>query len=194
MTSSAVYRQSRHSGDINFVAALMALGIPLDPDDPVAMVEHEKRGTYASFYLGEYSDNGAETAETLAEYWSGQRPIPDGHGFQAVCDFIRARPQEIQKSDDLLAFAIDYLRERCHALPGLRKMDDVPAFVNALPDSDASHILAYVYNRDLCYKLYLGARRKLYFETGDGRDTRRALIDSRLPRWQAKELLSRLQG
>ena len=185
---------SRHCGDINLVAACMSLGIPLDASQPVTLVENVKRGNYASFFIAEFSDDGSEITDDLMAYWSGAKPIPPGHGFAAICDFIRARPRGIQKSADLLGFAVDYLRERGHALPGLRKIDDIPDFVKALPENDASHVLAYVWNRDLCWQLFRQASRQVYYQQGEGNETRRALIDARLPRWQAKELLSRLQG
>lgn len=186
--------QSRHSGDINLVAALMALGIPLDPVQPAALVEKHDGENYASFYLLEYSEDGSESAERLCEYWMGSAPIPPGHGFKAICEFIRARPRGVQKSTDLLDFAVDWLRERGFPLPGLRNLDDVPRYVGALPESDASHVLAYVWNRHICYELFKQCSRQIYYESGEGAETRRALIDSRLPRWQAKELLARLEG
>jgi hypothetical protein len=94
----------------------------------------------------------------------------------------------------LLSFAVDFLSERGHPLPGLRSLDDIPAFVTALPEGAAAHVLAYVWNREICFRLYRAAGRSLFYESGEGADTRRALIDSRLPRWQAKEILSRLEG
>lgn len=193
MTSQYIGQSQRHSGDINLVAALMSIGIPLDTTDPVTVLDNAK-GHYGTFHFLEYSDDGSTDVETLLEYWNGKRPIPDGHGFGYVCAFIRARPRGVQASDDLLDFAIDYLRERGHQMPGLRRLSDVPAFVQALPQGEAAYVLAYVWNRDLCYQLYRSASRKVYYEEGSGVDTRRALLDTRLPKWQAKELLSRLQG
>jgi hypothetical protein len=184
---------SRHSGDINLVAALMSLGIPLDASKPVTVMDNV-RGIYGSFHFGEYSDNGEEDAETLLSYWNGHQPTPAGHGFAAICHFIRSRPRGVHTTPDLLDFAVDYLGARDHRLPGLRTLDDIPAFVAALPQGDAAHILAYVWNREVCLRLYRAAGKTLYYESGDGHQTRRALVDSRLPRWQAKEILSRLEG
>jgi len=184
---------ARHIGDINLVASLMALGIPLDPNDPVSVVERHHT-VYGSYSVGEFSDDGAESTEQLLEHWQGTTALPATHGFAQICDFIRARPRGIQRSDELLDFAVDYLQARGHRLPGLRRLDDVPAFVTALPTGEAAHILAYVWNRSLCFDLYRVVSRKIYLTEGEGRDTRRALLDTRLPKWQAKEILSRLQG
>ena len=184
---------SRHSGDINLVSAIMSLGIPLDPIDPVHVVDNEK-GVYGSYAMMEYSDDGSEATEALIDHWNGTHPLPADHGFAQICRFIRARPRGIQRTPDLLDFAVDYLRQQGHTLPGLRTLDDVPAFIAAAPTGEPAHVLAYVWNRELCFQLYRATSKKLYYEEGTGKDTRRALIDTRLPRWQAKEILSRLQG
>lgn len=184
---------ARHSGDINLVAALMSLGIPLDPNDPVHVVENSK-GVYGSYSVLEYSDDGSEATETLLDHWNGTRHLPADHGFAQICRFIRARPRGIQRTPDLLDFAVDYLRQQGHALHGLRTIDDVPRYVAAAPAGEPAHVLAYVWNRELCFTLYRATSKKLFYEEGSGKDTRRALIDTRLPRWQAKEILSRLQG
>lgn len=194
MTSTSyVGQSSRHSGDINLVAALMACGIPLDGLDPVSVVDNH-HGQYGSYNLAEYSEDGTEDVETLLGHWSGHQLLATAHGFAQICFFIRARPRGIHRSADLLDFAVDYLRQQGHTIPGLRTLEDIPAFVNALPKGEAAHVLAYVWNRELCFKLYRTASRKLYYQEGDGRETRRALLDTRLPRWQAREILSRLQG
>jgi|APGre2960657404_1045060.scaffolds.fasta_scaffold22532_2 hypothetical protein len=193
MTSTYIGTSSRHSGDINLVSALMACGIPLDVLDPVSVVDRHPH-PYGSYNFAEYSEDGTEDVDTLLGHWSGTQPLPADHGFAAICRFIRARPKGIQRSADLLDFAAEYLEQQGHRLAGLRRMDDVPAFVNALPKGEAAYVLAYVWNRELCFQLYRGASKKLFFEEGSGRDTRRALIDARLPQWQAREILSRLQG
>ena len=70
----------------------------------------------------------------------------------------------------------------------------MPHFVESLPKGEAAHVLAYVWNRELCFQLFRSASRKIFYEEGGGKDIRRALLDTRLPRWQAREILSRLQG
>lgn len=185
---------SRHTGDINLAAALMSVGIPLDPHEPVFLVEPENGKAYGSFSLLPYAEDGSESADHLLEVWNGGAKIHSDHGFAHICSFIRARPREIQRGDDLLAFAMDWLAERGDVLAGLRRFEDIPRFVQQLPATRAGYVLAYIWNRDVCYKLYQNARRKLYYRAGHGAETHHALLDSRLPRWQAKEILSRLNG
>ena len=190
---SSVHR----TGDINLVAAIMSLGIPLDPTDPVAVIESDvTQGgkPYGSFALTEYSQDGTEDTESLMEAWNGEKRLDPSHGFAQICQFIRSRPRGIQKSSDLLDFAVEYLQKRGHKLPGLKGIGDIPGFVSALPECEASHVLAYVYNREVCYQIYNTASRKLYYQSGHGSETKRSIIDTRLPRWQAKEILSRLDS
>lgn len=188
-TESAVY----HTGDINLASALMALGIPLDPLNPVSLIDNLGQD-YGSFALAACSEDGTEDTARLMDHWSGIIMLPLNHGFSIICEFIKARPRGVQRTDDVLAFAVDYLIQRGETLPGLRTIHDVPAFVSALPEGFASYVLAYVWNRNLCFKLYNSASRKVFYSETDGNETRRALIDRRLPKWQAKELISRLQG
>lgn len=183
----------RHCGDINLVSALMSVGIPLDPHEPVSLVETVK-GKYGSFRMQSISEDGRIASEKMTEIWSGRSPGVGEQGFSYVCAFIKARPRGIQSSKDVLNFAVDYLQEKSIDLPGLRRIDDIPGFVSALPLAEASYVLAYVFNRELCFKLLQDANRKKYMEYADGDNTRHAILDSRLPKWQTTELLSRLQG
>jgi len=184
----------RHSGDINLIAALMSQGIPLDPVMPISIIEPTNAPNYASYRYGDVSDDGTLATDTLIDSWNGDVPLPPEHGFSQVCRFIRARPRGVQRTDDLLGFAVDYLRERGHTLPGLRCLKDVPAFVNALPDGEAAYILAYLWNREICFQLHKQATHQVHMTEGSGKEQRHALLDTKLPKWKSTELLSRLQN
>lgn len=184
---------SRNSGDINLVAALMSQGIALDPYTPITIIEGD-RGNYASYRFGDFSQDGTLATAKLMDHWDGRELLPPDHGFAQVCRFISARPRGVQRSEDVLEFAIGYLSERGCSVPGLKSLDDIPRFVTALPHGEAAYVLAYVHNRELCFKLHRKARRSIYQTVGDGDDMRHSLIDTALPAWQRNELLSRLQG
>lgn len=184
---------SHHSGDINLVAALMSQGISLDRECPVSIVETDG-GSYGSYRFKEISDDGTLATDDLTGHWIGRGTLPKDHGFVKVCEFIKARPKGLQSTDGLLDFAIGYLAERGHIMPGLKGFSDIPRFVSALPQSEASYVLAYIWNRQILFDLHKSATRKIYMTEGAGNDQRRALIDSKLPKHQRNELLSRLQG
>ena len=182
-------RPSRHSGDINFVAALMSQGVSLQKECPCRLVEGD-RGLYTSYRYNEVTDDGKDHIAPLIDHWNGNRELPSQHGFAAVCRFIKARPRGIQNTTELLDFAVDYLIERGHSLPGLARLEDVPDFIEKHPDSEPSFILAYVWNREICFQLHRTAKRSIYLNDGDTH----TIIDQRLPKWQRNELLSRHQG
>jgi len=110
----------RSSGDINLIAALMSQGISLDPVIPMTLIERDQGPPYATYRYGDVSDDGTVSTDSLIASWNGEEPLPPDHGFSQVCRFLAARPRGIQRTDDLLAFAVDYLREHGHTLPGLR--------------------------------------------------------------------------
>ena len=182
---------SRQTGDINLAAALMAVAIPLVENDPVRVIEAGHLGKpYGSFRVTESSADGKHTTEACMGHWSGTKPLSDTHPFAAICRFIEGRPEGYLTADDWLGYAIDYLRDRGIEIPGLARIEDISAFVAALPAAPESYILAFVANRWTCNKLYQKARRAVFQQRGDAR----TLIDSKLPEWQRRELLSRLQG
>ena len=184
---------ARTSGDINLIATMMALGIPLDPTCPVSMIDRDG-DAYSAYYVCEYSADGIESSDMISAYWAGHESAPPDHGYRYISEFIRSRPKGIQRTSDLLDFAVDCLTQRGHRLTGFQSIVDIPDFVAALPNHEASYILAYVWNREVCYQLHKLASRKVFYEDGQGDDTRRAIIDTRLPKWKAKEILARLEG
>lgn len=184
---------SHNTGDINLAAAIMSQGAPLDRFEPVSLV-FAGGSKYSSFQIPVASIGGNLDTSDLMDAWSGHKSLPQDHGFNHVCRFIRARPRGVQRSEDLLDFAVEYLTEKGQSLPGLRKLEDIPSFVEALPESEASHVLAYVFNREICFQLHNRAVRKSYHTSESGGETRRAILDTQLPKWKSRELLSRLQG
>ena len=185
---------SFHTGDINLAAALMACGIPLSPTNAVTLIESTRTDSlYASFKLCGASSDGKDSTETLMAVWSGNKEIPDTHPFSVISAFISAKPREIRDTDSIFAFALDYLAEQGFN-PQIPNLRDVPDLCQRFPQAIESYILAFVWNRDVCFKLYRDARREVHQTNGTGSDIHQTLIDHRLPRWQRNELLSRLQG
>ena len=180
------------TGDVNLASALMACSIPLDRDCPVKLIESTTRDKpYGSFLVCAISEDGMEDTQALMEFWTNGGTLRDGHPLPRICEFIKAKPNGILSPDEWLDHAVDWLKARSIPLPGLRRMSDVPAFVQALPQSLESYILAFVYNRWTCFQLYNNARRAIHQSRGDQLHT---LIDSRLPKHQRNELLARLEG
>jgi hypothetical protein len=184
--------RSRNTGDINLAAALMSVGFPLDAEEPACMIESES-GRYASFRICEVSLDGSEEAGDVMEYWtSGQSP-PD-HGMKYVSSFIKARPKHIKSTADILDFAIEYLSQQGCAVFGVRCFDDIPDHVSRFPKTESAYILAFVYNRETCFQLAQNGKRQVYYDSNEGDNSRRTLLDTNLDRRLSRELLSRQQG
>jgi hypothetical protein len=180
-----VYRQT---GDVNLAAALMACGIPLSKEMPIRLIDREGAKTYASFNLAQSSADGVNKTEALMSFWTNRRGLPPEHAFVQISQFIANKPSSQMTADDWMDYAIDSIKTDGNELPGLRTYEDIPAFVKALPRDKASYILAFVYNRRLCYMLFRKARRSIYME----RNGSHAMVDINLPKWQRNEILSHL--
>ena len=179
------------SGDINLVSALMACAIPLKKENCVQLISSEQNNrTYARFSLEAASDDGRHTSQACVDHWTGAKNLPDQHPFAEICKFISARPMHNLTIGEWLDYAVDYLNVKGIALPGLRTIADIPAFVAALPSNPESYILAFVANRKTCLDLFNNARRCVFLQNEDAS----VLIDTKLPRHQRNELLSRLEG
>jgi hypothetical protein len=186
-------QSARHTGDINLASALMAVGIPLLTHDPVRVIV-SATGQYASWHVGEASEDGKNLTEIMMRHWSNGDALPDDHPFSLICRFTKGKPPGRLNAGEWLDYAVQYIQDLGHELPGLRGYYDIPYFVEKLPDQPQSYILAFIENRRVCLDLYHNARRATYHRSGDSDDSSHALIDANLPAWKKQELLSRLQG
>ena len=194
MDTQERYGARYHTGDINLAAALMACGVHLDPLAPVRLIESEAIGRdYASFRLFDITADGLDSTGRLMSAWSKVEPLPAHHPFEIISRFVAGKPREIRHTNDLLDYAIDWLRAD-GINPPCSSLADIPDLCRKFPQSVESYILGFVYNRETCFKLCQQARREVHQFSKDGNRERQTLIDTRLPRWQRNELLSRLQG
>ncbi len=185
---------SRQCGDINLVSAMMACGITLNPRKPCTVIESEDGHTYTSFIYLPVGVDGRTLSDHLIAHWVGKIKLPDDDGFAQVCEFIRARPKGVQRSADLMDFAMKYLADRAEPVFGVRQFDDIPDFVAKAPNGRAQFILAYVWNRDICYQLHKRAGRSVHMGDMSKTGGRCAIIGHNLPQWQKRELVSRFLG
>lgn len=183
-------RATFNTGDINLAAACMAVGIPLDPVQPVRIIESADGHSYGSFSLGPWSEDGQESTESIMDHWSKRSGLRADHPIISISEFIGGRPAHKMSTNEWLDYAMDWLGEREYNVQGIAAINDIPAYVTPLPQSLPSYILAFVYNRQTCFWLYNDARRAVHMSNGQAH----VLIDHKLPKWQRDELLSRYQG
>jgi hypothetical protein len=182
------------TGDINLASALMACGVPLSPDDPVTLIQPESGKPYGSFRLREMTMDGRDSTMDLMLVWGGKKRLAPSHGFEVICQFLRSRPADCRSTNDLLDFAMEYLVTLGMPCAGVRTLADVPRWVAAKPTSADSFILAFIHCREQLFRHFQKSKTDHYLTRGSGNEARHAMISNNLPRWQRRELTSRLQG
>lgn len=182
------------TGDLNLAAALMACGVPLSQQDPIAIIQPEHGKRYGSFRLGPATIDGEDETRDLMDAWTGKLPLPPAHPFQTISDFLKSRPENCRSTPDMFDYAIAYLRMESLAVSGVARITDIPAFVERNRKSTAAFILAFVHCREMLFQQFTRARTDHYLQRGSGQEIRRAMISSNLPKWQRAELTSRLNG
>jgi len=186
--------EGHRTGDINLAAALLSVGILPAPERAVTIIQPEDGRRYASFRLLPTSADGVENIAKLMAFWSGEGSLAASHGFPVICDFLAARPRNCRTSDDMLDFAFEWFAQRGHKVATVRGIDDIPAFVESMPDCPAAYVLAFIHNREHLFRVAKTAGTDYLFERGSGSERRVAIISSDLPKWQSRELTARLKG
>jgi len=182
------------TGDMNLAAALMACGVPLAPDDPAVMIQPENGRRYASFRLLGRTMDGQDDTRAMMGEWNKRGELRPGHPFTAIADFLnekrRAAPGA-KSGDEILGFALEYLRADGYPCHGVARVTDIPDAVNGGPDTLDCYILAFIHCREVLFGIIRDTRRTDYHLEREGRH---AMISDTLPRWQKQHLTSRLNG
>ena len=100
------------SGDVNFTAACMSVGIPLNQSRAALAVKCETGRDYCRFFLEPVSIDGAIKLDWCNAAWRARKaetgPMA---GFGWLMEFIAAKPAGVRTTADWLAHAHDHLRE-----------------------------------------------------------------------------------
>ncbi len=100
----AAYRQC---GDLNLVATCMSLGIALNEDYPVKIIESHDGREYGTYRINDVSDDGKTLTDDIMGAWNGGIQLPEDHGFSFISLFISARPRGTQRTSELLDYAME---------------------------------------------------------------------------------------
>ena len=149
------------TGDLNFAAACMAVGIPLDERCPVKAVKSDNGNDYGRFHLLGQSLDGKVTLTKAQQSWDNPATAegrPELVGFCFVMEFLRGRPQGVHSARDLMTYAHDHLREQAEPQPWAwpRRLEDIAEYVETNPEMRSGYVFAFLLNRDLC--IHLGRR------------------------------------
>lgn len=183
------------TGDLNLAAALMAVGIPLEPGNECVSVRGEKfNRPHARWYLMPISSDGKLDAHRLMQAWSGiGEPLPKDHCFNWVMAFITyGRSQGCSTTQDWLGAAHDHCRDlglKPDAIAKAAFVDD--GEVRTIGDTREAYIFAFVNCRGFALRLWDQAKRVQVMQTVEKSHT---LIDAKLPKPIRNEILSRLDG
>ena len=138
------------SGDVNFTAACMSVGIPLNQSRAALAVKCETGRDYFRFFLEPVSIDGAIKLDWCNAAWRARKaetgPMA---GFGWLMEFIAAKPAGVRTTADWLAHAHDHLRE-CGIRASWtwpRQVEQIADFVNAHREDRAGHVFAFVMNR-----------------------------------------------
>lgn len=186
--------QSAHStGDIKLASALMAVGVPLDPKNPAALIIKESGGEYASFRLLSISADGKESTGTLMDWWTHPEKAKSGHPFKAIMAFMLDVPADCVRASEWLDFAHRWLAERNQRPPDApRKIEDIPDFVARHQGDLAGYIFAVAFNRQTCWKEFLIAREAPDYLMQRGKAVTK--VNHNTPKRIQDELITRLRG
>lgn len=189
MRNDHIGKTTHQTGDLNLAASLMACGVPLSQDAPVALIQPEHGKRYGSFRFGPMTADGIDSTDAMLHAWSGRGGLQPGHPFLQLMEFCKAhRAAGIRDTDSLLGFALGYLLERQQSVDTVARISDIPQFIASNRKTLAGFILAYVFNRDVLFKAFSKARTDYYFS----KNGHSAMVSDNLPRWQQRELTSRL--
>lgn len=180
------------TGDPNFAAACMAVGIPLDARQPAQVVKCENGRDYCRWFLAPVSLNGRVSIADTNEAWS-KRAVPEGNpwlrGFGFVMDFVASRSRAVSTTDDWIAHAHHHLKDKGESgrWSWPRKADQIQDFVAKHPEDRCGYVFAMVVNRDLCMHLWREACEdpRLLLAGSSGH----TMLRERAPAWRKKLLL-----
>jgi len=193
MTRQEAAGTSGHgTGDILLAAALMAVGIPLDPIGKCAVIHKDDGKSYGRFFLLPVSACGKfETLKLMGE-WSVKGTLPANHPFVWILDFITARPHGCSTVSDWLNFAHVYAGQSGLPKAGLpANVRNIPDFVARNSESLAGHLFAFVHCRGVAQEEFRHAKNQVMMTNQTGGAT---IIDASLPIATRNNLLARLEG
>lgn len=138
--------ESYRTGDINFFAACMSIGIPPAPAPAEVMAQDDGR-TYFQFKLSSLSECGQHRTQEMNRAWGNARAFNaeyPSHPFAVLMNFIgmsigaKSKEEWIEKGAEFLGISRDAMRK------GIKEMDRLEV---EAPDSPLSYVAAFILNR-----------------------------------------------
>jgi len=180
------------TGEINFVAACMSMGFPLNDIKPGSVVMRDNGRNYVRFHLYTVNMEGVIFIDDINKWWADPRTCHN-LAFSNIMEMIIAGVNKggISSSSDWLDFIIEYL-----LLKGItnhpKSMDDIPDFIERTGEhAIESQLCSFAYNREQAFQIIKKAPRAIMMTHGKNSHAR---IDEHLQAWKRNELIARLHS
>ena len=176
------------TGDINFFAACMSIGIAPCFPEPAEVIQSDDGHDYLSFRLNSFSECGQYETKEINRAWtqkeSFRRECPS-HPFLLLMDFIeqsrgaKSKSDWVEKAASFLGIARDSIR---------KDLDRVSALEHELPESPLTYICCYIVNRWAAIDWAKNSIPKTVVNAGPSI----VMLDGKLPKSKQLQLLSYL--
>lgn len=180
------------SGDINFVSAMRAVGVPPCQKEPCSLVITED-SQYVRFHLLSQSVFDVDT-QALSNQWSNPNDsrYEADEGLTWIMAFIKdAKRANCRHAEDFFDHAFCYLKDKGKLPPDAPKdLDECVEFVRNHPEDEPGFVFAFCGNRHWAWKEINNAKRRIMLTRGNNT----AIIDTNLETRKQRELLARLEG
>jgi hypothetical protein len=179
---------THRTGDINFFAACMSIGIAPCFPEPAEVMQSDDGHDYLSFRLNDVSECGQYQTLDINKAWSNResfrRECP-GHPFVLVMDFVtysrgaKNKSDWIEKGASFLGVSRDSIR---------KDLNRVSALEHELPESPLTYVLCFIVNRWAAIDWAKNAMPKTVINAGPSI----VMLDGNLPKRKQLEILSHI--
>lgn len=179
---------THRTGDINFFAACMSIGIAPCFPEPSEVIQSDDGNDYISFRLNSTSECGQYQTREINRAWGNKEAFRrecSGHPFVLLMDFIehsrgaRTKQDWIEKGAAFLGIGRDSMRQ---------DLDRVTALEYELPESPLTYVCCYIVNRWAAIDWAKNAIPKTLVNAGPSI----VMLDGKLPKKKQLQLLSYL--
>jgi len=180
------------TGEINFVAACMSMGFPLNDIKPGSVIMRDDGKNYVRFHLYTVNIEGNIFIDDINKWWSDPNSCHN-LAFSNIMEMIIAGVKQgcLRNSNDWLDFIIEYL-----TLRGItnhpKSMQDIPDFIERTGEHVIeSQLCSFAYNREHAFQIVKDVPRSIMLTHGKNSHVR---IDEHLQAWKRNELIARLRS
>jgi hypothetical protein len=177
---------THRTGDINFFAACMSIGIAPCFPEPAEVIQSDDGHDYISFRINSTSECGNYDTKEISRAWKYpeefKRNFP-AHPFCVVMDFSkyakgsRSKSDWIEKAASFLGVSRDSIR---------KDLARVEALEATLPESPLTYVICYIVNRWAAIDWAKNAIPKTLINAGPSI----VMLDGSLPKRKKLEILS----